>query len=322
LDVLLAAACRGKAFRGAALDQAMTARLSLSVVVTNYNTTALTLRCLEGIRTHFAVPPAQIIVVDDASTDRLDGRLPPGTTLIENEANLGYVRSVNVGVRHASGDVVLLLDSDAAPLSDAGAVVLARFSEEPRLGALGFHLVDTAGAPTGASQPEPRAWGLAVGQALEAPLTARFASAAPAWFTIHSCAIAFRRATFVDLDGFDEGFDFLDADTDFSMRLWRAGWQLAMDDGVRILHEGSGSPQTTARRVVRHHANRWRLLQKHGLISHPHLLKAALAARHFAELMWLRGPARLRSGRSSLIDDKVAGRIQLLSTVWRSYRAS
>jgi GT2 family glycosyltransferase len=300
----------------------MTGQLSLSVVITNYNTTSLTVRCIEGIRKHFSVRPVQVVVVDDASTEKLTNAIPADTTLIENETNKGYVRSVNIGVAHATGDLVLLLDSDAVPLSDVGAPTIGHFSMNPRLGGLGFHLVDSTGAATGASQSEPRAWGLAVGQALEARLGRYMPAPAPAWFTVHSCAIAFRRATFLEMGGFDEGFDFLDADTDFSMRLWRAGWELSIDQGVRILHEGSGSPQTTARRVVRHHFNRWRLLEKHGLIAHPRLLKVALAARHLTELMWLSGPARFRSADPSVRQDKTAGRRKLLATVWRSYRAS
>jgi GT2 family glycosyltransferase len=305
----------------------MIAQPSLSVVITNYNTTAHTVRCIEGIRKHFTLPPAEVVVVDDASTDKLAGAIPADTTLIENETNQGYVRSVNIGVARATGDLVLLLDSDAIPLSDVGASTLERFSVNPRLGALGFHLVDSSGAATGASQPEPRAWGLAVGQALEARLGRYLPGPNPAWFTIHSCAIAFRRATFLEMGGFDEGFDFLDADTDFSMRLWRAGWELSIDEATRILHEGSGSPQTTARRVLRHHFNRWRLLEKHGLIVHPRLLKGVLAARHLSELILLNGQARFRAEDSSSLardrlTDKLAGRRNLLATVWRSYRSS
>ncbi|HVV51828.1 MAG TPA: glycosyltransferase family 2 protein [Polyangia bacterium] len=299
----------------------MTVPLSLSVVITNYNTAALTRRCLQGIHDHFASPPAEVIVVDDASKEKLRGLVPPETTVIENATNQGYVRSVNIGVARATSDLVLLLDSDATPLSDAMAAAIARFSSNPRLGALGFHLVDQAGARTGASQPEPRAWGLAVGQQLEARLLSYVERVSSPRFTIHSCALAFRRATFLEVGGFDEGFDFLDADTDFSMRLWRAGWELEMEEDARIFHEGSGSPQTTTRRVIRFHVNRWRLLEKHGLISHPGLLKGALAARHLAELVWLKGRARFHSGDRGTWLDKASGRRQLLSTVWRSYRS-
>lgn len=295
--------------------------LPLSIVITNYNTTALTVRCIEQLRQNAPRPPAEIIVVDDSSTEDVRGALPAGVTLIVNEKNQGYVRSVNIGVRRATQDLVLVLDSDAAPIDDVGTAIVDAFAAQPRLGALGFSLVDRNGGPTGATQPEPTALGLALGQAAEARLIGRLAPHHSNWFTIHSCAIAFRRQVFVEIGGFDESFDFLDADTDFSMRLWRAGWQLSMADGVRVLHEGSGSPQTTARRVVRHHTNRWRLLEKHGLISHPLLLKGALALRHAAELAWFVGPARFVPGQTTTRrQDKIASRRQLLATVWRRYR--
>lgn len=294
--------------------------LPLSVVVTNYNTTALTVRCIDGIRRHLPRQPAEIIVVDDASSENVSGEFSDGVTVVTNETNQGYVRSVNIGVARATQDLVLLLDSDATPLDDVGTAVVDAFSAAPRLGALGFGLVDRHGSPTGATQPEPTQLGLMLGQALEQHLNHRLPREQPDWFTIHSCAIAFRRQTFIDVGGFDDGFDFLDADTDFSMRLRRAGWELSMAHHARILHEGSGSPQTTARRVVRHHANRWRLLEKHGLITHAPLLKGALAARHVAELIWFYGPARFVAGMTTEGRlEKVASRWQLLASVWRGY---
>jgi GT2 family glycosyltransferase len=295
--------------------------MSISVVVTNYNTNDLTIRCLDGLARHSGHRPIQVIVVDDASTNSLAGAVPDRVELVKNETNQGYVRSVNIGVAHAKGDVVLLLDSDACPVSDAVTPTLEAFERNPRLGALGFHLVDSHDRPTGATQPEPTALGLALGQALEQRFSDWIHRQADGRFTIHSCALAFRRQAFLEVGGFDEGFDFLDADTDFSMRLRRAGWEFAMDPGVRILHEGSGSPQSTAKRVVRFHVNRWRLLEKHGLIKHPLLLRGALAMRHAAELLWLSRPAALWRGGAANRADKLTSRRKLMSTVWNAYRS-
>jgi GT2 family glycosyltransferase len=296
-------------------------QLSISVVITNYNTKDLTIRCLDALKRERGDRPVQVIVVDDASTEKLSGSLPGWVELVENETNQGYVRSVNIGVGRATGDVVLLLDSDACPVSDVLAPIAEAFAKNERLGGLGFHLVDAGGQPTGATQPEPTALGLALGQALEARLSTWIHRGHADRFTVHSCALAFRRSAFTAIGGFDEGFDFLDADTDFSMRLRRANWEIAVEDHVRILHEGAGSPQSTAKRVVRHHVNRWRLLEKHGLIRHPTLLRGALAMRHAAELLWLSGPGLLKGGDPAVRADKLTGRRQLMSTLWKSYRS-
>jgi GT2 family glycosyltransferase len=299
----------------------MKEKMSISVVVTNYNTKSLTIRCLEGLDSQVGHQSVQVIVVDDASTESLSGSLPTWVELVENETNQGYVKSVNIGVGQATGEVVLLLDSDACPVSDLVTPIADAFARNERLGGLGFHLVDAVGRPTGATQPEPTALGLALGQALEARFSNWIHRRSNDRFTVHSCALAFRRKAFIEIGGFDEGFDFLDADTDFSMRLRRAGWEIAMEDRVRILHEGSGSPQSTATRVVRHHANRWRLLEKHGLIRHPRLLRGVLAFRHAAEFLWLSRPDLLWRGDPATRADKLNGRRKLMSPVWKSYRA-
>jgi GT2 family glycosyltransferase len=292
----------------------------ISVVITNYNTADLSVRCIEDLARFKGDGPLEVVVVDDASDEPVRPRLPSWVEVVENVTNQGYVRSVNIGVARARGEIVLLLDSDATPLTDVVTPTLAAFRARPRLGALGFHLVDRDGRPTGATGPEPTALGLALGQRLEERLIGLAPRLFGSAFAIHSCAIAFRRSTFDEVGGFDEGFDFLDADLDFSMRVRRAGWELDVDPAVRILHEGSGSPQTTARRVVRFHANRWRLLEKHGRLPLPGVLKGALAVRHAAELLWLSGPDRLTRRPPEIRADKLSSRKRLLATVWRAYR--
>jgi GT2 family glycosyltransferase len=123
-----------------------------------------------------------------------------------------------------------------------------------------------------------------------------------------------------DVGGFDEGFDFLDADTDFSMRLRQAGWRLTKSDEVTAYHEGGGSPQSTAKRVARHHQNRWRLFRKHGKLRHPGLVKAALALRHGLEYGLLHLAGSILTDTSAERKDKLTSRRELLQRVWYGYQ--
>lgn len=293
---------------------------TVSVVITNYETWPLTRKCIEAVRTHSAGEPEEIVVVDDASTTEPDRPLGPEVRIVTHETNRGYQASVNTGFAAAKGEIVLLLDSDAFPLMDLVAPAKREFGAQPRLGALGFLLVDSAGRPTGSSHPEPDALGLALGQQLEGRYVRWFRRrAAEAEPVLYSCAMAVRKEAFEAVGGFDEAFDFLDADVDFAMRLRRAGYLLRVDTTLRAIHEGSGSPQTTSRRVLRYHRNRWRLLRKHGRMPAPGLLKLALAARHAGELVLLRfGGSRLFPDRKARMD-KIAGRRELLRTVWKGY---
>jgi GT2 family glycosyltransferase len=133
--------------------------------------------------------------------------------------------------------------------------------------------------------------------------------------------MAVRRQAFESVGGFDEAFDFLDADTDFSIRLRQAGWRLGKSKDIVAYHEGGGSPQSTAKRVVRHHRNRWRLLQKHGKLRRTEVAKAVLAARHGLEYGLLQLLGAVFTKTTAEKEDKLAGRRMLLQRVWRAYQS-
>jgi len=185
---------------------------------------------------------------------------------------------------------------------------------------MALHLVDRDGTPTGAVSPEPTVLHYVLGQKAGSwlrratqgdgiPLSDRLC--------LHSCGMAVRQEAAEDVGGFDEGFDFLDADTDFSMRLRKGGWRLTKSEDVVAYHEGGGSPQSTAKRVARHHRNRWRLLQKHGKLGFPNLLRGLLSLRFGVEYGVLRlfGPVLYRD--YEVRRDKVRGRRKLLTEVLR-----
>lgn len=291
----------------------------ISVLITNYNTWPQTQQCIQELERWSGDQIHQILVIDDASTQPPPEDLPARVRVSRNPQNRGYVGSVNVGFGQLEEDLVLVMDSDAYPMMDLIPPILQAFTEEPHLGILGFSLVDRQGHPTGSHELEPDVMGLFLGQKLDGywgqwirPLYCR-------QFTIFSCAMAVRRQAFVQIGGFDESFDFLDGDVDFSMRMAAAGWRVRRDQTLVACHEGGGSPQTMARRVVRHYRNRWRLLHKHGRLAWPWALKPGLAARHATELAILSSLGRILFPDRAVLEDKVSSRRQLLNEVWSGY---
>jgi len=257
----------------------------------------------------------EVLIVDDCSSTTGPDDLPDPIRVVRNETNQGYVRSVNIGFSELDSDIVVLLDSDAEPLMNVVPGVRDAFSEDPELGAMALHLVDRDGHPTGAVSPEPTVLHYVLGQKAGSWLrraTGGNGLPPPERLCLHSCGMAVRRTAAEEIGGFDEGFDFLDADTDFSMRLRRAGWRLAKSDDLVAYHEGGGSPQSTAKRVVRHHRNRWRLLRKHGKLEAPEIARGALRLRLKLEYLLLRTAGRLLFPDKATLEDKIRGRRQLL----------
>ncbi|HAR19078.1 MAG TPA: hypothetical protein DCR46_00320 [Cytophagales bacterium] len=290
--------------------------LTFGVLITNYNTWDNTIECVTKIAHFFGTDCKEIVIVDDVSDQKPSFEFPEMVKIFYNKVNVGYVRSVNVGMKEMTSDVVLLLDSDAMLISNISKQILEQFENEPKLGALGFQLVDKKGLNTGCWENEPNFWSLVLGQ----KLYEKFYKTVNrnAHFIVYSCAIAIRRACFVELDGFDENFDFLDGDADFTMRVNRSSWKLKRLDHVKIYHEGGGSPQKTSKRVLRYYVNRYRLLQKHGLLFSRFLVKNATLCRLSLEYILLYLAGRFVYD-SVVFQDKLKGRKEVIAYVYASY---
>lgn len=293
--------------------------LTVSALITNFNTWSFSERCIQSLNDLSFPYITKILVVDDASTQAVPATLSDNVKVIKNSSNQGYVASVNIGFSYIKEDIVLLLDSDAYPKGENIQSIVKKFAENSTLGALGFRLVDQNNNLTGSYKEEPGALGLLLGQKLESKLLNWLPSSTTKSLCIFSCAIAIRRVAFESIVGFDEEFDFLDADNDFSIRLRKAGWHVEVDDALVAFHEGGGSEQTTAKRVLRFHKNRWLLLRKHNLIPNSLILKLGLALRHLLEYGILKLLGDLLIKDPVNLKDKLYSRQQLLRQVWSAY---
>ena len=100
--------------------------IKVSIIIVNYNTFGLTSRCIQSIM-HFVNDLAyEIILVDNNSTDTDPNAFTeqfPFVRLIKSQTNLGFAKGNNVGIAAASGDYILLLNSDTELVHDAVSVV-------------------------------------------------------------------------------------------------------------------------------------------------------------------------------------------------------
>lgn len=94
-------------------------RPDVSVIIPAYNSSKTIRACLEAVYRQ-SEPVAEVIVVDDASTDdtrRAVGEFP--CRLLKSEHNHGPAAARNRGVQASSGDILFFVDSDCAPAPDA-----------------------------------------------------------------------------------------------------------------------------------------------------------------------------------------------------------
>ena len=224
----------------------------VSVVVVTYNALPWIERCLESVRGH------ETIVVDHGSTD---GTLDlvrerfPEATLVEQE-NKGLGGGSNAGMRLATGDYYLLLNSDAWAIGDAVARLAAFANKHPRAAVVGPKLLNPDGSLQRSVRGFPTLWRLATEyfflrklaprtRALNAFYGARFKHdrVRESDFLMGACLLVRREAA--DTVGlFDEDFFMFSEETDWCYRFRQSGWSVFFTPDAEFTHVGGA---TTAR---------------------------------------------------------------------------
>jgi GT2 family glycosyltransferase len=111
-------------------------QLSVTVIIPVHNGNSGFRRCLSRV-TRAVPPPAEIIVVDDGSTDSSAAVAAEfGASVLGLAARGGPATARNAGARAAAGDVLFFVDADVVLPPDAVGQVIEAFEEEPHLAAL------------------------------------------------------------------------------------------------------------------------------------------------------------------------------------------
>jgi GT2 family glycosyltransferase len=213
----------------------------VTCVVLNWNGWVDTVACLESLagQTYSAL---RIIVVDNGSTNDSVAQIRaafPDVMLIETRKNLGFASGNNVGIRRAVEDgaaYVWLLNNDTVAPSDTCSKLVAKALREPRAGLIGSVLYFMH-EPTSV-----QAWGggdvnVWLGQSthFEAPAPL----GATSYLTFASVLIP--REVILRVGILYEGSFMYWEDSDYALRVTKAGYDLAVAQDTAVLHKEGGS---------------------------------------------------------------------------------
>jgi GT2 family glycosyltransferase len=273
----------------------------VTVVVPHYGDHATPRPLLHSLREQADAPRLEVIVVDDASPEPFPET--PGVRVLRREANGGFGAAVNTGAEAASGELLLVLNSDLA--------VGPRFvrdlldAADPWMPAVvSPRVVDEAGheAYIGRSFPqvhhqaaewltplarfrETDTWHVAVGHDLAAHGTESVVD----W--VVAAALLLPLADFRAVGGFDPRFFMNSEEVDLQRRLRERGLPSVVLAEPTVVHAGGGSSDPASRRgwLVGSrltYADKWGGRRR---------LQAALGAATVANLVWNAG--RRAAGR-------------------------
>lgn len=227
----------------------------LSAIIVNYNTWPDTLRLVRQLRRAglAADSGSEIIVIDNASLPHPAEAALEDTDqihLVRLPANVGFAAGVNRGWRASRGRFLLVMNPDlevrpdfladlrAALVRMQAAPLTYRGAQRP-VGMVGFQLLNPDGTRQHCTGFFPQVWWTVAGQLFARdrrkyrPL--RNLRLAPVDWVTGACFLVDRRL-FDQLGGMDELFFLYYEEVDFCRRAQAAGWQVAYDSAVRLVH--------------------------------------------------------------------------------------
>ena len=222
---------------------------AIDVVIPVYRGFEETRRCIESVLAARQAAASRVVVVDDATPEPaiaafLDNLArTQRIVLLRNEANLGFVRSVNRGMALDAGHDVVLLNSDTEVANDwLDRLRIAAYREERIATATPFSNNATICSYPfeGWTGRMPGALGLARLDAIFARANAGKAIDIP---TAVGFCMFIRRDALAALGNFDaerfgRGYG---EENDFCMRAGKAGWRNVLAADVFVFHEGAVS---------------------------------------------------------------------------------
>jgi len=254
--------------------------MQLSVIIVSYNVQHFLAQCLLSVQNALKAIPAEIIVVDNASTDETVSTLQPlfpNVQWICNTTNEGFSKACNQAAALAKGDYFLFLNPDTLVPTSFFNTLLNFANECTNCGAVGVKMIDGAGyflPESKRSFPTPlAAFFKLCGLAALFPHSAYFNQYALGQLhenAIHTVAVLsgacmlVPQKVFKSIQGFDEAFFMYGEDIDLSYRIQQAGYNNYYLGTCCLIHfKGESKPTAHLQHVQQFYGAMRIFVQKH-----------------------------------------------------------
>ena len=270
----------------------------LSVIIVSWNTCDELRACLESVAVGVRGISAELVVVDNASTDgspEMVAACFPDVRLVRNPENLGFAAGCNAGLAVASGRYLLLLNPDTIVLDDVLGATVRYLDEHPDVGTMGCRVLNADGSLQLSCFRDPSVLNTFLGVSGLAKLPwPRFLSREfmKDWRrdserdvdVVTGCYLATRREVVEDVGPLDAGYFFCGEESDWCRRMRARGWVLRFAPVGDIIHlDGVAGRKISERRD---------LLLMAGLVRYADRHDGRLAGWAMSGLLWVHAASR------------------------------
>jgi len=212
-------------------------RPTLSVLIVAWNSREELARSLPALLPQLGADD-ELIVVDNASTDgtaKAAAALAPKALIARQERNLGFAAGCNAGAALARGELLVILNPDAAPRAGFGEAIRLPWLERRDWAAWQALVADGEGATINSAGNPVHFTGIVWAGGHGRPLAD--APAAGEVAALSGACLAIPRRTWEELGGFPARFFLYHEDVDLSLRLRLGGGRLGIEPAAIVDHD-------------------------------------------------------------------------------------
>jgi N-acetylglucosaminyl-diphospho-decaprenol L-rhamnosyltransferase len=248
--------------------------MKFSVIIVNYASWSLTLRCIDSL-CETGYEDFEIVIVDNDWPEPPD--LSGAVRMIRNPDNVGVARAWNQGIAASTGEYIVFLNPDTIVKNDFFALVEAFFAEEPSIGVAGPRILDFDGTLQLSARKEFNMISGLLGRTSlltrlfpksslvksQFPAITEASHPAKVDWVSGACMVARRRAL-EEIGPVDKRFFMYFEDADLCKRVREIGWSVYYFPQVEVFHHVGGSSRSQPRAVWRLHKSAFLYHRKHG----------------------------------------------------------
>ncbi|WP_441280316.1 glycosyltransferase family 2 protein [Tardiphaga sp. 862_B3_N1_1] len=187
----------------------------------------------------------------------------PNLRILENSSVKGFGANHNAALKNADHAFFCVSNPDIR-LHENPFIALRAAMNDPTVGLVAPIVTDPSGVPEDSARQFPTLTGLLKKAAGVSDGRLIVEGNAPVEVDWTAGMFMFVRAqAFKEIGGFDEDFFLYYEDVDICVRLWKAGWKVAVVPTISVVHEAQRSSHRDLRFARRHFASLARYMVKH-----------------------------------------------------------
>ncbi|ODG99016.1 glycosyltransferase [Nostoc sp. KVJ20] len=280
--------------------------ISVSIILVNYNGAEILVDCLNSIQKFIDIPNYEIILVDNASSDgsvELVAANYPYIRLVKQIENRGFGAGNNVGAKLATGEFLLLLNTDTVLISNILPHLIQLMEADPQVGIIGPKLLNPDGSLQISVSPalgikgeyEARQIHQAYQQLSQRNLIEQKFQEIQEVDIVVGAAFFIRSSLFHDLGGFDENFFMYFEESDLCQRVQYQGYKIIYTPHISLIHLKGYSIQKAANiMAIEYRRSQIYYYQKHRPWWEQLLLRIYIFYKFFGEFITTANPNSLK----------------------------